>query len=324
MKPFESFLAPSLEEYLAYRRTLGYVDKNMRSCLRSFDRYVKEKAGASQPLPPLFFLAMRKELPGEAKTVNAVLSGARGFFQFLVRCDRCLENPLQDIPPRAENSYIPSIFAPDEIEQLLQAIRYRLRRDQQYFFKDLTAYMAVLLLARCGLRISEPLRLLRSQYRPDEKTIYIKETKFAKDRLLPLPAQTATEIDNYLAVRLALQPADTNPFLLPGRIDKPLSANRLYPLFHKAVNDIGRTQSRRIIANLTFGAPTPHCLRHSFAVNTLKRIKERGESPQRALPVLSAYLGHRKYRYTAVYLKVVDAKQRQGLVDFAIANQEEL
>ena len=65
MKPFESFLAPSLEEYLAYRRTLGYVDKNMRSCLRSFDRYVKEKASAPQPLPPLFFLAMRKELPGE-------------------------------------------------------------------------------------------------------------------------------------------------------------------------------------------------------------------------------------------------------------------
>ncbi|EKD38293.1 MAG: Integrase family protein, partial [uncultured bacterium] len=81
---------------------------------------------------------------------------------------------------------------------------------------------------------------------------------------------------------------------------------------------------RRIIAGLTFGAPTPHCLRHSFAVNTLGRIKERGESPQRALPVLSSYLGHRKYRYTAVYLKVIDAEQRQGLVDFAIAHQEEL
>lgn len=324
MKPFESFLAPSLEEYLAYRRTLGYVDKNMRSCLRRFDRYVKEKTGAPQPLTPLFFLAMRKDLPGEARTVNAALSAARGFFQFLVRCELCQENPLQNIPPRAENGYIPYIFAPNEIEQLLQAIRYRLRRDHQYFFKDFTAYMAILLLARCGLRISEPLRLLRSQYRPDEKTIYIKETKFAKDRLLPLPAQTATEIDNYLAVRLALQPADTNSFLLPGQVDKPLSANRIYPLFHQAVNDIGQTQPRRIIANLTFGAPTPHCLRHSFAVNTLKRIKERGESPQRALPVLSAYLGHRKYRYTAVYLRVVDAKQRQGLVDFAIANQEEL
>jgi hypothetical protein len=55
MKPFESFLGPSLEEYLAYRRTLGYVDENMRSCLRSFDRYIKEKAAAPQPLTPLVF-----------------------------------------------------------------------------------------------------------------------------------------------------------------------------------------------------------------------------------------------------------------------------
>jgi len=88
MKPFESFLGPSLEEYLAYRRTLGYVDENMRSCLRSFDRYIKEKAAAPQPLPPSFFLAMRKELGGEARTVNGVLSAARGFFQFLVRSNR--------------------------------------------------------------------------------------------------------------------------------------------------------------------------------------------------------------------------------------------
>jgi integrase/recombinase XerD len=42
------------------------------------------------------------------------------------------------------------------------------------------------------------------------------------------------------------------------------------------------------------------------------------------LPVISAYLGHRKYRYTAVYLKVLDAEQRQGLVDFAIARQEDI
>ena len=39
--------------------------------------------------------------------------------------------------------------------------------------------------------------------------------------------------------------------------------------------------------------------------------------------MLSVYLGHRKYRYTAVYLKVIDAEQRQGLVNFAVARQEE-
>ncbi len=324
MKPFESFLSFQLEEYLAYRNTLGYTENNTRSCLRSFDRYVKEKAINQQILTPLFFLTLRKELGGEARTVNGVLSAVRGFFQFMVRRNRCAENPLQDIPPRRENEYIPFVFTPDEINLLLLKIQNRLRQDRRYYFKDLTAYMAILLLARCGLRISEPLRLRRGHYRQDEKTIYIKETKFAKDRLIPLPKQTAREIDNYLAVRFSLQESVENPFLLPGRDLKPFAANRIYPIFHRAVKDINLTQPRRIIANITFGAPTPHCLRHSFAINTLKNIKKWGLSPQKAMPVLSAFMGHRKYRYTALYLKVLDAEQRQELVDFSIAKQEDL
>jgi integrase len=323
MKNFESFLAPRLEEYLVYRRSLGYADANLRTSLRYLDRYVKEKAIDHSSLSSLFFLAFRKQLKGEAKTANRVLSAARGFCQFLVRQECCPENPLRDIPPRPENAFIPYVFSPDETERLLQASRNRLRRDRRYFFADLTAYMALVLLARCGLRISEPLRLRQSHYRREEKTIYIEKTKFAKDRLLPVPRQTATELENYLAVRLALR-NDPNPFLLPGREHKPLADNRVYRLFRQAVQDIGIEQPRRIITNTTFGAPTPHSLRHSFAVNTLKRIKQRGESPQKALPVLSAYMGHRKYRYTAVYLKVLDAEQRQGLVDFAIARQEDI
>lgn len=324
MKRFESFLAPGLEQYLAYRRTLRYVDEALRSTLRSFDRYVKEKAVDQRSLNPLFFLALRKELRGEAKTINSVLSAARGFFQFLIRQGLYQENPLRDIPPRSENAYIPFVFSPDEVERLLQAIRKRLRRNRQYFFKDLTVYMAILLLARCGLRISEPLRLLPTHYRHGEKTIYIEKTKFSKDRLIPLPYPAATEIENYLAVRHTLRDNDRNPFLLTGQDQKILSDKRIYQVFHQAVNDIGLQQPKRIIANTTFGAPTPHSLRHSFAINTLKCIKTQGESPQKALPILSVYMGHRKYRYTAVYLKVLDAEQRQGLVDFAISRQEDI
>jgi integrase len=323
MRDFESFLAPRLEEYLVYRRNLGYADANLRTNLRTLDRYVKEKAADQHSLSSLLFLEFRKELKGEARTANHVLSAARGFFQFLVRRGYCPENPLRNIPPRPENAFIPYVFSPDETERLLQAGRNRLRRDRRYFFADLTAYMALVLLARCGLRISEPLRLQKGHYRREEKTIYIEKTKFAKDRLIPVPLQTATEIENYLAVRLTFR-NDPNPFLLPGREHKPLADNRVYRLFRQAVTDIGIWQPRRIIANTTFGAPTPHSLRHSFAINTLKRIKQRGESPQKALPVLSAYMGHRKYRYTAVYLKVLDAEQRQGLVDFAIARQEDI
>ncbi len=324
MKHFESFLATELEQYLDYRRTLGYVDEALRKNLRTFDRHVKDKAVDQLSLTPMFFLTLRKELKGAAKTVNSVLSAARGFFKFLMRQGHCSENPLRDIPPRRENAYIPFVFSPDEVDRLLQATHKRIRQNQDYFFKDFTAYLAILLLARCGLRISEPRRLLVTHYRQEEKTIYIEKTKFSKDRLIPIPYPAAKEIDNYLAMRQTQQTNDCNPFLLPGQDQSTLSAKPIYQLFHQAVDDLGLKQPRRIIANTTFGSPTPHSLRHSFAINTLKTVKTRGDSPQKALPILSAYLGHRKYRYTAVYLKVLDAEQRQGLVDFSISRQEDI
>jgi len=58
-------------------------------------------------------------------------------------------------------------------------------------------------------------------------------------------------------------------------------------------------------------------LRHSFAINTLKKIKDRGDNVQHALPVLATYLGHREYRHTGAYLKILDAGERQGLFEFA-------
>ena len=134
----------------------------------------------------------------------------------------------------------------------------------------------------------------------------------------------AEEIQNYIALRNCFG-RENNPYLLPGLAkDRGLTTDYVYRDFHLAVKKAGLATQKRVIGNTTFGSPCPHSLRHSFAVNTLKSIKERGESPQKALPVLSAYMGHRKYSYTAVYLKVLDAWQRNNLVDFTISHQEEL
>ena len=70
------------------------------------------------------------------------------------------------------------------------------------------------------------------------------------------------------------------------------------------------------MGNLTFGSPVPHSLRHAFAINTLNRIRAQGKSPQQALPILAAYMGHRYYQYTAAYLKVRDARDIAGLIAF--------
>jgi integrase len=125
------------------------------------------------------------------------------------------------------------------------------------------------------------------------------------------------EIENYLSVRKSLLPHDENPYLLAGNQQKGLRDYQVRNLFHQSVKDIALTRHKQNIGNVTFGSPLPHSMRHAFAINTLKHIRDRGESTQYALPILAAYMGHRKYQYTHAYLKVLDAKHIPGLIEFS-------
>jgi integrase len=315
MKPFKSFLCSQLEEYILYRQGLGYKDRNLRLYLLYFDRSLKDKEADWDTA--LFFLEFRRNLKLNSQTVNHILSAVRGFFNYLIRLGSLEKNPLLDIPSSKVPRFIPFVFSEQQVQQFLRAIQKRIRKDEKHFLNDLAQYIAILLLARCGLRISEPIGLLFSNYRPEDGTIYIEKTKFKKDRLIPIPGTVRIEIQNYLWVRKSLLGQIQSPYLLVRKNRKRLFPRNLYPVFRQAVKDIGLDQPKQTIANTTFARPTPHSLRHSFAVNTLKRIKTQGKSPQNALPILAAYMGHRKYCYTAVYLKLTDAQQRQGLINFA-------
>jgi len=322
MKHIESFLAPQLEQYVLYRQSLGYSERNLKRSLFTFDRYLKEQSADWDSLKPIFFLEMREKIHKKPRTVNVILSVLRAFFQFLVRRGICTENPLTHVPPLAERYFVPFVFSPVQTDQLLSAVSTGIRKTERYFFKDLAAYMTILLLARCGMRISEPLRLMLNQYRRAEGSIYIEKTKFRKDRLIPVPKATMRDIENYLVVRNSFFRDGENPYLLSGKNLRPLNDNFIRRIFHRAVRDIGIYKPKEIIGNITFGSPTPHSLRHSFAINTLKAIKDRGNSPQHALPVLATYMGHSEYQYTGAYLKVRDSEHRAGLIEFAKSQLE--
>ena len=317
MNKFKSFLAPQLQQYLIYRHNLGYSMKASLSHLKTFDRYLMQKQAEQVLLPPSFFMRMQADLKIEPRSVNNIVASVRVFFNYLVRNGQYKQNPLKDIPYLPENDIMPYIFSPEQVNHLLSVISNRIRKvSQRKYLKDLSGYMAIVLLARCGLRIGEPLRLKLNDYRFDDKTIYIEKTKFKKDRLIPLPQSVAIELENYLAVRRCLPAGVDNKYLLANSTGKGLTDNRVRTVFHRAVSDIGLAQTRQIIGNVNISSPTPHSLRHSFAIDILNRVKKRGGSAQNALPVLAAYMGHSEYKHTIKYLKFIDAQQRLGLVNF--------
>jgi site-specific recombinase XerD len=316
MSRFESFLSQQFEDYMAYRHQLGYDTCSLRWVLKTLDRCLVDQNAGAGDLTPAFFLSLRANLRTQYKSINRVMSTTRMFFDYLLRIQYCRDNPLKDIPLLPEQRFIPFIFAPAQIDELLNALCRRLRPNAKHFVKDLGIYLAILLLARCGMRIYEPLRLKLHHFRADDNTLYIEKTKFKKDRLIPIPGAVAAQISNYLAVRRMLWGTDANVYLLAASKEKTFYDELIRRRFHQAVNDIGLKRPRQSIGNTNIGAPTPHSLRHSFATNTLKRINAQGKSPQNALPVLAAYLGHSEYKHTAKYLKLLDAQHRHQLVNF--------
>ena len=323
MRTFESIMANYLIDYAAYRKQRGYARKAIYPPLVALDRYLNANNVSWEQLQrPAFFLHLRATISQHPNTTNRMLSHVRSLFDYLVRRQIVAANPLKDIPPVPERYFVPFVFSPKQTDRLLKAVCAAIRREPANFIFDQGVYLAVVMLARCGMRINEPLRLGRHHYRPDEGSVYIERTKFRKDRLIPLPKAVLPELDNYLAVRKACCPDEQNPYLLAARKGQPLKPDRVRRVFHRAVEAIGLKQPKRTMGNMTFGSPVPHSLRHAFAINTLNRIKARGISPRQALPVLAAYMGHRKYQYTAAYLKVKDANDLAGLIAFTKSQLE--
>lgn len=324
MRPFESFLAPELEEYIQHRVSLGYNGRNLISLLRPFDRYLKENESNWDSLEPKLFLELRRKLKGESATINGVLSGIRNFFQFLVHMGYYTHNPLRDLPAIPVGQYFPYIFSSEQIEKLLFVIKARFPDKLGNHLEYASIFLSILLMAKCGLRISEALKILVTHYCQNEGTIYIEKTKFQNDRLIPAPKSVLFEIEKYLKIRISMNVTDKNPHLLVGPKQRPLSSNHINTVFHQAVKYIGINEIKRKIGDITFGSPTPHSLRHSFAVNTLNRIKEQRKSIWDALPILSIYMGHRKICSTTRYLSVLNAGHRQDLLDFHFLHQDVL
>ena len=320
---FKSFLSKQLEAFIQYRTSLGYKNiVSLKSYLKKFDRYIIE-TGEKNGFSPSFFLEFKKSLTVSPNTNNQTLFAVRRFYDYLIRINYTDFNPLQDLPPEKKRTFIPFIFSRKETDKILHTVQHYIRRDEACFFKDWMLYTAIMLLARCGMRISEPVRLDICHYRLSDRTIYIEKTKFSKDRLIAVPKIVATELNHYLAVRKAFF-GGNNSSLFPNQIGANISSNRIYPVFHRAVTAVGLNEPSRVIGNMRFGGPCPHSFRHSFAVNTLKAVKERGNSPQKALPVLSAYMGHSLYKDTAVYLKVLDADHRRSLKNINISQRNDL
>jgi integrase len=281
-------LAKSVASYVAIRRASGFAFRSEELLLKSFaafsdtrgERYVCSAVAVE-------WAGLAQSLSQRARRLGCVRRLAR-----YLRA----EDPRHEVPPatfgaETRQRPVPFILSKDQVRQLVLAASksgYRtLRRDT---YSTLFA-----LLACTGLRVSEAIRLRLDDLTPDG--LLVRCSKFRKSRLVPLHHTARAGLERYLKRRGAYAP--TVPYVFVSLRRKPLLLQDVEVAFRTAAWAIGLRRRPGL------GRPTPHSLRHTFAVRALQSCPDGRDAITRHMVALSTYLGHARVAETYWYLEAV-------------------
>jgi site-specific recombinase XerD len=299
---FQSALGPRLEAFLAQKRALGCRFRNEESPLRLLDRFlVEQHIETNDDITPAVidaFLASRPR--ASPHSYNQLLGIVTRLFDWLVAHDVVSRSPVHAKPRRTTASRLPFLFDPSTARRLLDAAG-ALPNTQNTPLRGPTYRTIFALLYGLGLRVGEVARLRINDVDLPRQLLVIRETKFAKSRLVPFDPRMGQVVAEYLDRRTATPRTDpaiaTSP-IFSFRKGQPLSPSTISTIFHELVPHLALS-----IPEAT-RPPTVHCLRHSFAVGTLLRWYRSGVDPGSRLLHLSTFLGHVNPQSTAVYLTI--------------------
>lgn len=287
-------MADRVEEYLAYRRALGYQLRIDGLLLRSFARYADE-SGHRGPLTTEVALRWARLPEQTTRRYQARrLELVRALARYLAP-----REPGTEIPPRgllgpAHSRRTAFIYSEADVAALIQAARSLAPSDG---LRPRTYSALIGLMACTGLRITEALTLEAGDVDLEAGVLTVRQTKFHKSRLVPLHTSAVGPLRDYAAARdrRHRSPRDTAFFLSDAGRRLPYGTVR--HTFHQLLKEAMPRE-----ASAGRARPRLHDLRHTFACRRLMAWYRDGTDIDRAIDRLSAYLGHAKVTDTYWYL----------------------
>ncbi len=285
-------LTRAVETYLAVRQAAGFALRCEGSHLKRFAAFAQARKQhyVSTELA-IEWAGLAQSMRQRARRLGIIIRFAR----YLRAEDERHEVPPAvfgaERPPRRT----PYILTAAQIRQLIKEtsrMRTRLAR--------ITYSTLFSLLACTGLRVSEATRLRLDDITRDG--LVIRGTKFRKSRLVPLHETAQTALERYLEQRRAYAPFNEHLLVSMGR--KPLSLCAVDRAFRAAVKPIVLLSGPRGVL------PTPHSLRHTFAVRALETCPDGRDAVTKHMLALSTYLGHSQAAHTYWYWEAVPELMR--------------
>ena len=284
-------ISRQIEEYITYKRSLGYAIKIESQELRRFAKYTRS-IGYDGPFTAE--LAMQwASLDNDFSRIYMArrLETLHTVAVYISAFDPEAQIPQNGVFGKAHLRSEPYIYTDDEVMSLISSASSLHSPDG---IRICTVASAIGLMYATGIRVSELTGLTIADVRIEEGYLFIHSSKFKKDRIVPVHATAISKLSEYKAF------IDSR---IGGRNDEDFFFVTSYG--HR-FNTRAFEYSFQLIRPLVFSdstkPPRLYDLRHTFACNTIKRWYEAGDDVNHKLYLLSMYMGHVKPEDTYWYL----------------------
>ena len=210
-------------------------------------------------------------------TLNRRLFALKHFFDFLLEHKQVFGNPVKPSHFARVGRPLPRALSQEQVQALFAQITHPM--DQALFG----------LMLRCGLRVSEVVKLTLKDIDWEQGALRIEQSKGRKDRYVYLSGDTAARLQACLAVRPGGIPGDA-VFWNRKRPRQPLSIKAIQKKIERYAQAAGVEA-------------TCHQLRHTFASNLLEHGAE--------IVTIKDLLGHESVHSSERYARVSNRKIKQ-------------
>jgi integrase/recombinase XerD len=310
---FESILSKEMNSFLELRRSsVGpQTFAHDTATLAKLDHHLAERDYRKKDLSEEILFAWIRMLSGKSKTVKEKVLTVRNFVRYLNGMGG--HSFLPDAP-KVKSGYIPYIYSDEELLLLIHYADNLESKVPKACCTHLSAMIPMILriLYGCGTRVGETMALRRKDIDFKARTIFLRETKYSKERRIPVHDTLISIMERYcLALGIMLSP---EAYLFPGRKPGSHFVKRQVQNWFSELLKLAHIDQREK-KPYERGASL-HCYRHVFVLKSMQQLEVAGHPVDMNDLLLPTYLGHECLLDTDRYMRFSGAQIPESLDAF--------
>ncbi|MBU7008866.1 tyrosine-type recombinase/integrase [Phosphitispora fastidiosa] len=289
-------ISRQIESYIKYKQSLGYQLKIESQELRRFAKYTRDIEYNGSLTIDLAMQWASLDSGYSRWYMARRLETVHTFAVYAASIDSKAQIPQTGVFGKCHGRVAPYIYTEEEILRLMNESANLFSTDG---IRCMTVSTALGLLWSTGIRVSELTNLTVKDVNLEERYLYIRDTKFHKDRLVPLHQTVLEQLEKYESqVQAKLPGRSKEDFFFVNTNGRRFNTRAFEYAFQQLrpclIPDVGhRWNGRR---------PRLYDIRHTFACRTILKWLESGEDANQKIYLLSVYMGHVKPADTYWYL----------------------